>query len=57
MIELNNINPIGIGTYKLDLRNKDKTLKSLLYSVSKGQNFMSTSTCILCIKNTITRNI
>lgn len=43
MIELNKINPIGIGTYKLDLENKDKTLQSLLYSVNKGQNFMSTS--------------
>lgn len=43
MIELNKINPIGIGTYKLDLENKDNTLQSLLYSVNKGQNFMSTS--------------
>lgn len=43
MIELSKINPIGIGTYKLDLENKDKTLQSLLYSVDKGQNFMSTS--------------
>ena len=43
MLELNKINPIGIGTYKLDLENKDKTLQSLLYSVDKGQNFMSTS--------------
>lgn len=36
MIELDKINPIGIGTYKLDLENKDKTLQSLLYSVNKG---------------------
>lgn len=43
MKDLNEINPIGIGTYKLDLENKDKTLKALLYSVNKGQNFMSTS--------------
>ena len=43
MINLNELNPIGIGTYKLDLENKDKTLQSLLYSVDKGQNFMSTS--------------
>lgn len=27
MIELNKINPIGIVTYKLDLEDKDKTLK------------------------------
>lgn len=37
------IHPIGIGTFKLDLENKAQTLKSLLYSVDKGQNFMSTS--------------
>lgn len=43
MLELNKINPIGIGTYKLDLENKDKTLQALLYSFDKGQNFMSTS--------------
>ena len=43
MIELNKINPIGIGTYNLDLKNKDKTLNSLLYSIDKGQNFISTS--------------
>lgn len=29
MIELNKINPIGIGTYKLNLENKDKTLQSI----------------------------
>ncbi len=43
MIQKSEINPIGIGTYKLDLENKENTLKSLLYSVDKGQNFMSTS--------------
>lgn len=43
MLEINEINPIGIGTYKLDLENKEKTLKALLYSAQKGQNFMSTS--------------
>ena len=43
MLALNQINPIGIGTYKLDLENKDKTLQALFYSVNKGQNFMSTS--------------
>lgn len=42
-MEINKINPIGIGTYKLDLENKEKTLKALLHSVQKGQNFMSTS--------------
>ena len=42
-MEINKINPIGIGTYKLDLENKEKTLKALLYSFEKGQNFMSTS--------------
>lgn len=43
MVENNEINPIGIGTYKLDLENKEKTLKALLYSVDMGQNLMSTS--------------
>ena len=42
-MNIEDINPIGIGTYKLDLDNKDKTLEALLYSVEKGQNFMSTS--------------
>lgn len=42
-MEINKINPIGIGTYNLDLENKEKTLKALLHSVQKGQNFMSTS--------------
>ena len=38
-----NINPIGIGTYNLDLENAESTLNALLYSVNKGQNFISTS--------------
>jgi Aldo/keto reductases, related to diketogulonate reductase len=42
-MNIDKINPIGIGTYNLDLENMDKTLKSLFYSVEKGQNFMSTS--------------
>lgn len=43
MVKTNEIYPIGIGTYKLDLENKQKTLQALLYSVERGQNFMSTS--------------
>lgn len=43
MIEKKDFNPIGIGTYKLDLENKEKTLDALLYSFNKGQNVMSTS--------------
>lgn len=43
MINPNEINPIGIGTFKLDLENEEKTLKALFHSVDKGQNFMSTS--------------
>ena len=42
-MDIKDINPIGIGTYKLDLDNKDKTLEALLYSVEKGQNYMSAS--------------
>ena len=37
------LNPIGIGTYKLDLENKKETLDGLLYSFRKGQNYVSTS--------------
>ena len=43
MLGNDEINPIGIGTYNLDLENKAKTLKALIYSVDKGQNLMSTS--------------
>lgn len=43
MLNSNEIFPIGIGTFKLDLENPEKTLQALLYSVDKGQNFMSTS--------------
>ncbi len=43
MIEKEEFYPIGIGTYKLNLEDKDNTLKGLLYSVEKGQNFMSTA--------------
>ena len=35
---INELNPIGIGTYKLDMENKEETLEGLLYSVKKGQN-------------------
>jgi len=40
---INELNPIGIGTYKLDMENKEETLEGLLYSVKKGQNYISTS--------------
>ena len=40
---INELNPIGIGTYKLDMENKNETLEGLLYSVQKGQNYISTS--------------
>lgn len=43
MIEKNDFFPIGIGTYKLNLEDKENILKGLLYSVEKGQNFMSTA--------------
>lgn len=43
MLEKEDFFPIGIGTYKLDLENKENTLKGLFYSVEKGQNFMSTA--------------
>ena len=43
MIEKENFFPIGIGTYKLNLDERTKTLDGLLYSYEKGQNFMSTA--------------
>lgn len=43
MQNINQIHPIGIGTYNLDLENKEKTLEALQHSVEKGQNFISTS--------------
>lgn len=43
MIEKECFFPIGIGTYKLNLDDKENTLKGLLYSVEKGQNFISTA--------------
>lgn len=43
MIEKEQFFPIGIGTFKLNLEDKKNTLKGLLYSVEKGQNFMSTA--------------
>ena len=43
MLKPHEIFPIGIGTFKLDLENSQKTLQALLHSFDKGQNFMSTS--------------
>ncbi len=43
MLKPHEIFPIGIGTFKLDLENAEKTLQALLHSFDKGQNFMSTS--------------
>lgn len=43
MKELVEFNPIGIGTYNIDLNDKNKSLNALLYSVENGQNFLSTS--------------
>lgn len=43
MIEKSDFFPIGIGTYQLNLEDKENTLKGLLHSVEKGQNFMSTA--------------
>ncbi len=43
MIEKEDFFSIGIGTFKLNLEDKENTLNGLLYSVEKGQNFMSTA--------------
>lgn len=43
MLKPNEIFPIGIGTFKLDLENSQKTLQALLHSFDQGQNLISTS--------------
>ena len=43
MIDKKDIYPLGIGTFKLDLSNRENSSKSLLYSFNNGQNFIDTS--------------
>ena len=43
MIEKEKFFPIGIGTFRLNLEDMGNSLKGLLYSVEKGQNFISTA--------------
>ncbi|MDR2933841.1 MAG: aldo/keto reductase [Rickettsiales bacterium] len=43
MININNINPIGIGTFRIDLTKHENTLAALRHSVEYGQNFIDTS--------------
>ena len=43
MLEKENFYPIGIGTFRINLDTPKETLDGLLYSVDKGQNFMSTA--------------
>ncbi len=38
MIEKEQFFPIGIGTFRLNIDDKENTLQGLLYSVEKGQN-------------------
>lgn len=40
MIELNDIHPIGIGTWTISNKTKEKDLKGLFYSFEKGQNMI-----------------
>lgn len=43
MIEKNQIHPIGIGTFNIELEESKKSLEALQYSVSLGQNLIDTS--------------
>jgi 2,5-diketo-D-gluconate reductase B len=43
MIDQKNIHTFGIGTFRLDLTDRDGTLKALQFSFSQGQNFIDTS--------------
>lgn len=41
MIQIKDIFPIGIGTWKIDYQNIENDLKGLLHSYEKGQNYLS----------------
>ena len=40
---INNIFPIGIGTFRIDLNNKEESLNGLVHSFKLGQNYIDTS--------------
>lgn len=42
-MNINDIFPIGIGTFKLDLENRYQTIEGLLYSYELGQNYIDVS--------------
>ena len=41
MINKEEIFPIGIGTWKIDYKNIEDEMNSLLYSYEQGQNYLS----------------
>jgi diketogulonate reductase-like aldo/keto reductase len=43
MINIKDIFPIGIGTFRINLENKEETLEGLLYSYELGQNYIDVS--------------
>ncbi len=43
MINIKTIFPIGIGTFRMDLENREETLKGLTYSYNLGQNYIDVS--------------
>ena len=43
MIGKKEIHPLGIGTFKLDLADRNSTMRALQYSFDHGQNFIDTS--------------
>ena len=40
---INNIFPIGIGTFRIDLNNKEESMNGLVHSFELGQNYIDTS--------------
>ena len=43
MIELRNIFPLGIGTFRINLNEKDSSMQTLISSFNLGQNYIDTS--------------
>lgn len=43
MVNIKDIHPIGVGTFRIDLENKEETLNGLLYSYELGQNYFDVS--------------
>lgn len=40
---IDNFFPIGIGTFRIDLNNKEESMNGLIHSFELGQNYIDTS--------------